>query len=227
MDAQRLATIAAALGSETRAAIVCALLSGGAHSGRELARHLSLAPSTVSEHLARLADAGLVVIEAQGRHRYARLADEDVAAVVEGLLATAPDVPPVPRPRVPHALAFARSCYDHIAGRLGVALCDALVERGAVAVSDGAPTLTASGRAWLADLGVEPRRSGRPLVRWCLDWSERRHRLAGALGAALLDSFLQRRWLAAAPGTRRALRVTRAGREALREHFALPTGTLS
>lgn len=227
MDAQRLAEIAAALGSETRAEIVCALLSGGAHTGRELARHLSLAPSTVSEHLARLVDAGLVVVEAQGRHRYARLAGEDVARLVEGLLASPPPVPPAPRPRVPHGLGFARSCYDHLAGRLGVALCDALVQRGVVTDHDGTPTLTASGRAWLAGLGVVPSPSrGRPVVRWCLDWSERRHHLAGGLGAALLSGFLERRWLAAPAGARRELRLTRAGRAALRDHFDLPIGQL-
>lgn len=201
MDADNLATVAAALASDTRAAIVCALMAGTAHTTGELARHTGVAPSTASEHVGRLLDAGLVVVEAQGRHRYVRLAGPEVARLVEAM-AEAPG--PAALPRVPAALAFARSCYDHLAGELGVRLCARL--------TGGTPSLTSDGVAALAVLGVAD--DGLP-VRTCLDWSQRRPHVGGPLGARLLAAFLDRGWLTRHPTRRRELRLSARGRDAL------------
>jgi DNA-binding transcriptional ArsR family regulator len=216
--AGRISEVAAALASPARAEMVCLLLGGTAHTGRELARHAGIAPSTASEHLGRLLDAGLVAVEVQGRHRYYRLADREVAALLEALLAVAPR--PMPLPTLPTGLAFARSCYDHLAGRLGVALYDRLVELDAI--GPGAATLTPSGRELLARLGVpDTSERTRPLVRPCLDWSQRRHHLAGAVAARLLQSMLDRRWLLRHATRPRELRLTRTGRDGLRTHLEI------
>jgi DNA-binding transcriptional ArsR family regulator len=219
-DAHRVSEVAAALASPARAAIACQLLSGTAHTGRELARHAGVAPSTASEHLGRLLDAGLLAVEAQGRHRYYRLADRGVAALLETMLAALPQPPdlgPPPGPRLPAGLAFARSCYDHLAGRLGVAVHDRLVELDAVRLGPAGVVLTEGGVELLGGLGVVvvPER-GRPTARQCLDWSQRRHHLAGTAGARLLDALLGRGWLHRGAARPRELRLSRAGREGLR-----------
>lgn len=216
--AGRISEVAAALASPARAEMVCLLLGGTAHTGRELARHAGIAPSTASEHLGRLLDAGVVAVEVQGRHRYFRLAGREVAALVEALLVVAPR--PMPLPTLPTGLAFARSCYDHLAGRLGVALHDRLVELDAVHPDAGA--VTGSGRELLAGLGVPAgAERSRPLVRPCLDWSQRRHHLAGTVAARLLQNLLDRRWLVRHATRPRELRLTRTGRDGLRTHLEI------
>jgi DNA-binding transcriptional ArsR family regulator len=205
MDARSVATVAAALASDTRATIVCALMGGTAHTTTELARHTGVAPSTASEHVGRLVDAGLVIVHAQGRHRYVRLAGPAVAGVVEAL-ASVP-LPPAgraPLPRVPAGLAFARSCYDHLAGELGVGLCDRL--------TGGGDRVTPDGAAVLARLGVDD--DGHP-VRTCLDWSQRRPHLGGPLGRTLLARLLEDRWFTRHPTRPRELRLTARGRAGL------------
>ncbi|MCO1653506.1 ArsR/SmtB family transcription factor [Pseudonocardia humida] len=224
-DAHRLSEVAAALAAPTRAAMACLLLAGTAHTGRELARHVGVAPSTASEHLAHLLDAGLLAVEVQGRHRYYRLADAEVAALLERMLTALPEPPSVaelPGPRLPAGMAFARSCYDHLAGRLGVALHDRLVELDAIRVGPDATTLTEGGVAVLADMGVTAARERtRPLVRPCLDWSQRRHHLAGTVGARLLTTLLERRWLLRNTTRPRELRLSRTGRDGLRAHLGI------
>jgi DNA-binding transcriptional ArsR family regulator len=218
VDAPHLAAVGTALGSPARAGIVGALMGGTAHTARELADHVQVTPPTASEHLGRLLDAGVVVVEAQGRHRYYRLAGPEVAHAIEALLVAVP--PPPERPRVPAAMAFARSCYDHLAGELGVRLCDRLVAETGDEVD-----LTPEGRDLLAGWGVDlaDRRNGsrdhRPLVRTCLDWTQRRHHLAGAAGAGMLATFLDRGWLRRHPARRRELHLTAAGRTALAAHL--------
>jgi DNA-binding transcriptional ArsR family regulator len=224
-DTQRLSEVAAALAAPARAAMACLLLSGTAHTGRELARHVGVAPSTASEHLSQLLDAGLLAVEVQGRHRYYRLADAEVAALLERMLTALPEPPTtsaLPGPRLPAGLAFARSCYDHLAGRLGVALHDRLVELDAVRVGPDTTTLTEGGVAVLSDIGVSVvRERSRPLVRQCLDWSQRRHHLAGTVGAALLDTMIESRWLQRSTVRPRELRLSRAGRDGLRAHLGI------
>lgn len=229
-SATTMASVAALVGDPTRAEMLALLLDGRAHTVGELARHAGVAVSTASEHLGRLLDGGLVVVEPQGRHRYHRLAGPGVATVLEQLhaLAAQPAVPV----RAPAALAYARTCYDHLAGTVAVALYDRLVASGALRLGDAGPELAPAGAAVLARLGVDAGvvaapgpRGRRPLTRACLDWTERRPHLAGALGAALLDSLMAARWVVRQPSSR-AVHVTEAGRaglaEALGDEFRAP-----
>ncbi|MEU9739345.1 winged helix-turn-helix domain-containing protein [Micromonospora chersina] len=230
-DGQALAGLAALLADPTRAGFCLALLDGRAWTAGELARSAGVAPSTASDHLTRLIRGGLLTEERQGRHRYVRLADPSVAQLVEDLAGRAPA--PATPPRTLRAasaqasLAYARTCYDHLAGRLGVLVHDALLARGVLDRSGGL-AVTPAGVAWLTDLGVpvEPLRAARrPLVRDCLDWTERRPHLAGAVGAALCRRFLDLGWTAR--GTGRAVRVTPAGRPALAAALALDPADLA
>lgn len=215
-----LAETAALFADRTRAAFCQALLDGRAWTAGELARHAGVSASTASEHLSRLVAGGLLTQERQGRHRYVRLAGPEAAALTEALSAYAPGTP---RPRNLRASvrqdaeARARTCYDHLAGRLGVAVADAMTARGLV-TTDSGPAVTPAGRAWLADTldCHRPPGTGRPLVRTCLDWTERRPHLAGALGAALCTTALDRGWIRGI-GSGRAVKVTPAGATAFRE----------
>jgi len=236
--------IAGLLADQTRATFCFALLDGRAWTAGELARHAGVSPSTASEHLSRLVGGGLVVEERQGRHRYVRLAGPDAAALIEGLASYDPVGPASagsPSPirtspirtspiRTSHtgtstnlresarasAEARARTCYDHLAGQLGVAVADAIVGRGFVA-DDAGLAVTGVGLAWLAGLGVElpTSKRSRPMVLGCLDWTERRVHLAGALGAALCARAFDQRWVRRI-GSGRALSVTPDGKRAFR-----------
>jgi DNA-binding transcriptional ArsR family regulator len=215
-----LADITAVLADRTRARILEELLGGVPLTAGSLAVRASVAASTVTGHLARLEDAGLVSSERVGRAREVRLAGPRVANALEALAGLA-DEPPRPVGlravnRQAH-LRHARSCYDHLAGRLGVALFDALVARGALARRDGALQLGDETR--FVDFGVDlamARAGRRTLVRGCRDWTERREHLAGAAGAATLDALLDQGWLRRA-GDSRALRLTASGEQALAE----------
>ncbi|MBK5223499.1 MAG: winged helix-turn-helix transcriptional regulator [Acidimicrobiia bacterium] len=222
VDAHRLATIGSVLGSESRAAIVCALMSGTAHTGTELARHVGITPSTASEHLGVLVDAGLVIVEAQGRHRYFALASPATAEVLEQLMDLPVGLGGPAMPKLPAGMSFARSCYDHLAGEVAVQVFHRLVERGHLGTCDGTVTVTSAGHEWFDGLGIGHRpTSGRPAARSCLDWSQRRPHLGGVTGAALLDHMLQHRWFLRRGATRRALELTATGRHALVTHLDL------
>ncbi|MFF9071780.1 ArsR/SmtB family transcription factor [Streptomyces sp. NPDC014735] len=229
--APRLAALAALLADETRATFCLALLDGRAWTAGELARHASVAPSTASEHLGRLVAGGLLAEERQGRHRYVRLADERAAHLVEDLAArVAPDAA-ADRPRAlsaagaGSALARGRTCYDHLAGRIGIAIADAMTARGLLVQETGF-ALTADGVAWFASLGIALESgSRRPLVRSCLDWTERRPHLAGLAGAALCRHALGAGWCVRI-GSGRAVRATADGERALHEHLGIEPSIL-
>ena len=214
-----LAETAALLADKTRATFCLALLDGRAWTAIELARHAGVSASTASEHLSRLVEGGLLAEERQGRHRYLRVAGPEVAVLIEDLAAFA-DQPSRPRNLRDSvrmsAEARARTCYDHLAGHLGVAVSDALVERGLVA-NDAGLALTEEGRRRLAESGVRipERRGSRPMVRGCLDWTERRTHLGGVLGAELCRTSLEQHWVERI-GSGRALRVTPEGVAAYR-----------
>ncbi|MFJ9414632.1 ArsR/SmtB family transcription factor [Streptomyces sp. NPDC101227] len=218
-----LARLAALLADRTRAAFCLALLDGRAWTAGELAAYAQVAPSTASEHLTRLTEGGLLAEWHQGRHRYVRLASPRVAELLESLVAHLD--PPTTPPRglraasASAALARGRTCYDHLAGRLGVAITDAMTGRGLVD-QDGGFALTDAGREWFADgLGIEAAalRSGRrPQARGCLDWTERRPHLAGTAGARLCDRLLERHWVRRI-GSGRAVRLTPDGARALHD----------
>ncbi|MFD4230628.1 ArsR/SmtB family transcription factor [Streptomyces sp. NPDC058545] len=219
--APRLAALAALLADETRASFCLALLDGRAWTAGELARYASVAPSTASEHLGKLIAGGLLTEERQGRHRYVRLADERTAHLVEDLAArVAPgdgDRPQTLRAAsTSSALARGRTCYDHLAGRIGIAIADAMTARGLLRQDTGF-ALTDTGLGWFAELGIGlDTGTRRPLVRSCLDWTERRPHLAGAAGAALCRHALDAGWCVRI-GSGRAVKATGDGERALHE----------
>lgn len=222
-DARRLARWGGVLHSEARASLLTALMSGTAHTNAELARHLGLAPSSVSEHVGVLLDAGLVTIEAQGRHRYVRLADGEVADLLERLSNRELGAAPLPLPKVAPDLAFARSCYGHLAGELAVDLFDGLARDAWIEEADGQWHLTARGHTGFEALDVRPRRGPTAPVRACLDWSHRRHHLAGRFGDALLARALDAGWLRRHPQRPRVIRLTESGRSELPRHLPIAT----
>ncbi|AGZ43075.1 transcription regulator ArsR [Actinoplanes friuliensis DSM 7358] len=216
MTAPALARLATLLADTTRASFCLALLDGRAWTAGELAGHAGVAPATATEHLHKLVAAGLLTEHRQGRHRYVRLADERVAHLIEDLAAHLSPPPAPPRTlraaTVSAALARGRTCYDHLAGRLGVAVTDAL-DRGGLLSRTAGFTLTPAGVTWFEAFGpLGPSR--RPAARGCLDWTERREHLAGAAGALLCRHFLDQGWVTRI-GTGRAIRVTPPGTEAL------------
>lgn len=216
--AARLAAFAAALADETRASICMTLLEGRAWTAGELARITGVAPSTVSGHLTRLLDAGICVTERQGRHSYVRIADAATARLLDELASYAvPDrdaAHAVPVVGAPDPLARARTCYDHFAGRLGMAVTDAMERRGLLR-TDGVFELTEAGRLWCAGAGVGLGAAGRRRpASSCLDWTERRRHLGGLAGARLCARALAEGWVVRPPGGGRALEVTAAGERA-------------
>ncbi|MFE2446872.1 ArsR/SmtB family transcription factor [Streptomyces sp. NPDC021218] len=238
-----IARAAAAIADPSRARVLQALLEGRALPASVLATEAGVSASTVSGHLAKLLEAGVVRVEPHGRHRYYRLTGPAVGEALEALARIAPPLPvtSLRQSTHAHALRRARTCYDHVAGALGVALMAALLERGVLEGGDGrfhpeaaesdrlsAPgndttyRLTDPGRAELAALGVDadglPAR--RPLIRYCVDWTEQRHHLAGALGAALTDRLFALDWIRRG-SRRRVIHLTDAGRTGLERTFGV------
>ncbi|MFH8563535.1 ArsR/SmtB family transcription factor [Streptomyces sp. NPDC017988] len=224
-NASALASLAGLLADETRAACLLALLDGRAWTAGELARHAGVAASTASEHLGKLVTGGLLAEERQGRHRYVRLADAGVAQLVEDLAAHAvPGATAKPgtlrESGASSAMARGRTCYDHLAGRLGITITGAMTARGLLRQDTGF-ALTDQGVAWFGELGIELTRGGRrPLARACLDWTERRPHLAGVAGAALCGHALDSGWCVRI-GSQRAVRVTPAGARAFGAHLGI------
>lgn len=237
------------IGHPARSAMLLALLDGRALPMSMLAGEAGVAASTASAHLSRLVEGGLLRVSRQGRHRYYSLASPEVAQAMEALARIGP-----PRPvrslragTRANALRAARTCYDHIAGHLGVALMSSLLDQGAIAGGDGrhdparsggdrlsAPghdltyVLTPAGRELLRRLGAELPGQRRQEVGYCVDWTEQRHHLSGAAGAALLTRLEELGWIRrGARGVRRALTVTETGRKGFAEHFAIDTDGLA
>jgi DNA-binding transcriptional ArsR family regulator len=221
-DAVTLARWGAVLHSEARTALLTALMSGTAHTHTELANFVRLAPSSVSEHVGVLLDAGLIVTEAQGRHRYVRLAGGDIADLLERLanrdLGAGAQVP---LPKVAADLSFARSCYGHLAGELAVRLYDGFLQDAWTEEADGNVRVTPHGIARLSALDVRPDRGRTLAVRACLDWSHRRHHLAGRLGDTLLTRGLDAGWFRRHARRPRVIELTACGRSDLPRLFPI------
>ncbi len=220
MDAN-IATPAALIGDPTRAAMLQALQDGRAQPASALAWAAGVTAQSASNHLAKLVEGGLLTVEREGRHRYYRLASAEVAHVLEALSVVAAPVRSLETPRSPKARALrdARCCYGHLAGRLGVRVCEALVAHDLLRPADDKLyDVTPEGRVWFEDLGVSVSslRSSRGVARQCLDWTERRHHLAGPLGVRLLEAMTARGWLAL-EARGRAVRLTPDGARALRD----------
>lgn len=225
----RLAEIGTLVGEPTRAAMLEALMDGRALTASELARAAGVTAQTASGHLAQLSTAGLLAVEKQGRHRYHRLAGSEVARLLESLMEwTAGAEPKKPRaiatgPR-DAAMRRARTCYDHLAGQLGVAISDALIARNIVIFSDEGGLLSPDGAEALREMGLRlpaTRLKGtRPLCRPCLDWSERRPHIAGVLGATIASHAFEAGWIRRLDGSR-AVTVTRTGEAELKRVFGV------
>lgn len=224
-----LSRIGALLADPARAAMLWALMDGSARPAGELARIAGLSPSAGSAHLARLTDGGLLVPDVRGRHRYYRIASSEVAASIEALAnlaqAAATARPPEasrPARTVPHALRHARTCYDHMAGELAVQLYERMLDAGWLSAGAREVEVTPAGAVqfarWQIDLGRERQRRRR-FACTCLDWSERRAHLAGALGAALLDAFRAQHWIS--PPASRACCASRR-KDGVSSHACLP-----
>jgi DNA-binding transcriptional ArsR family regulator len=220
-----IARVASLIGDPARANMLTALLGGGALTASELALEAGITKQTASSHLAKLSAADLIAAEAQGRHRYFRLADREVGRALESLMSVAARQTLArkrPGPKEP-AMRQARACYDHLAGHLGVALYDGIVANAWIEEGAEGPSVTRKGIKTLGALGIDVPSlvaSKRPLCRTCLDWSERRHHLAGGLGAAILTCVYETGW-AKRDRTTRAVHFSPAGEAAFRRAFRL------
>jgi DNA-binding transcriptional ArsR family regulator len=218
--------VAALVGDTARATMLAALMGGQALTASELAYCARVSRSTASEHLGKLAAARLLTVTSRRRNRYYRIASPLVARMLESIKAVAAIETPAryqPRSAQDDALRFARTCYDHLAGRLGVALADALVARRYLVLSEEGGALTRAGERALVKFGVDlsPKHAGRRIFcRACLDWSERRYHIAGLVGAEICRRSLQLGWLKRARESR-AMHLTPAGRRGLRETFGV------
>jgi DNA-binding transcriptional ArsR family regulator len=219
-----LSDVASLFSDPGRSAMLAALIDGRAMPAGQLAMIANVAPPTASSHLAKLVEGHVLAVEQQGRHRYYRLANSDVAHAIEALLAIAPRADVVtPRRaagRAPDAtLTYARTCYSHLAGRLAVDIAEELQVRGLLLKRENWFAVTQRGRDWFGQLGIEI--TARQLqelrfARCCLDWTERRHHIAGSLGSAMLVRFRELKWVAPIRDSR-AVRVTLDGQRRLWE----------
>jgi DNA-binding transcriptional ArsR family regulator len=226
------AAIANLLGEPSRAAMLLSLMTGRALPAGELAIAANISPQTASGHLGRLVEGGLLAVETQGRHRYYRLAGTDVADALESLMVLAPSSRGMRRknaePPTEGTLAYARTCYAHLAGWLGVRMTEALEQKGLLLPAQGkAFAISDAGSAWFQKLGIAvpaAREGAKPEVaRRCLDWTERRPHLSGTLGAALARRLVELRWIAPVRNSR-AVRVTVEGKQQLWKLLRLPVG---
>jgi DNA-binding transcriptional ArsR family regulator len=224
-NAPQMAEVAALVGDPARANILCALLGGRALTATELAFAAGVSPQTASGHLGKLLAGRLLVLMKQGRHRYYRLAGPHVGQMLEGIMNVALTGPPryQPKSKPDEVMRRARTCYDHIAGILGVELAARLTEREFVVLGDEAGEVTPAGVDFLSKLGVDlsgARAQRRVFCRPCVDWTERRSHIGGAVGAALATRCFELKWIERVRDTR-ALNITPTGRRGLLETFGL------
>lgn len=223
IEGPNITRIAALLGDNARASVLSALMADRALTATELADIAGVTKQTISSHLGKLLDAGLLSVDQQGRHRYFRLAGREIAQLLESMMGLALRAgPPLPHtgPR-DLALRRARVCYDHLAGELGVLAYEGLLRRELLQQLDAGPALTNSGRQWFRQIGIDPdalAMQRRSFCRACLDWSERRHHLAGALGAALFVRIQELGWAKCA-GDSRVVAFTAAGERSFHAWF--------
>jgi DNA-binding transcriptional ArsR family regulator len=224
-NAPHLAEVAALVGDPARANILCALLGGRALTATELAFVAGVSPQTTSGHLAKLLTGRLIVLMKQGRHRYYQLAGPHVAQMLESVMNVALTGPPrfQPKSRLDETMRNARTCYDHIAGVLGVGLATRLTEREFVVLGEDAGEVTSTGAEFLSNFGIDlsnARTKRRIFCRPCIDWTERRSHIGGAIGAALANRCFELKWIERVRDSR-ALTITPAGRRGLMQVFSL------
>ena len=217
-----ISSLAALISEPARGRILTALLGGRALPATELAQRAGITCQTASSHLAKLAEGRLLQVMPQGRHRYYRIANARVAELLESMARFAP-VKESCRPESKSPIQIARTCYNHLAGSFAVRITDALVYRALLRAVGRDYQLTRKGAQWFSELGIEIgalRKSGRVFARQCLDWSERRNHLAGALGSALAEHLFERGWIEHVRESR-AVRITEHGRRELKRRLGL------
>lgn len=221
-----LAETGALIGEPARTAMLVMLMDGRALTAGELARASGVTPATASGHLARLVDGGLLAVAAQGRHRYFRLASPAVARMIESMMGVAGVVDAARRCRpvrtgpADQAMRRARRCYDHLAGDVAVQIADFLAVSGYLEWTSEAAEITSTGAGFLERLGVDLAHRQRAFCRPCMDWSERRPHVAGAVGRSLFQLFLERHWIRPAPAGR-TVTITATGARAFAQHFGI------
>jgi len=211
------------IGNPVRANMLWTLLDGRAYTASELAAAVDTSAPNCSIHLSKLVKADLLKVEAQGRHRYYTFSRPEVAYAIEALAAAVPKRNLSPLEKEDTPIRICRTCYDHLAGRIGVQLSEGLVRQKLLVQTDRSFSITDEGNRWFRDHGIDPaeiQQQRRNFARTCLDWSERRPHLAGSLGAALLQMMLDEQWLRRLPNTR-AVMVTPKGRKALTSELKL------
>ncbi len=218
-----IAEVVSLMGESSRAAILTSLMDGRFHTAGELAHMAAIKPQTASFHLAKLVEGGCVIVEKHGRFRYYQLANQEIANFLETLLSVAPPpkVNSLMQSSQLKAIRNARTCYDHLAGSLGVGLTESMVEAGYLEKEEKEFKVTSKGEQFFADLGIDiaaVRKKRRSFSRACLDWSERHHHLAGALGEELATRLFELEWIIRLPKTR-AVKITEKGRLGFREYF--------
>ncbi|WP_425590375.1 ArsR/SmtB family transcription factor [Fictibacillus enclensis] len=219
------AEIASIVSESSRAAMLTALMDGRFHTASELAYRAGIKPQTASFHLSKMQEAGVIALEKQGRHRYYGILNEEVAKVMESLLFIAPPVKikSLKQSSQDKAIRYARTCYDHLAGNVGVQLTDALLKAGFLEEEKENFIVPEEGVRFFGEMGIDLeriRKKRRSFSFRCLDWSERRHHLAGSLGNALLERFLQLGWMQRVPQNR-AVKITEAGITGLKRTFGI------
>lgn len=220
METTDLENMAALIGEPVRARMLWALLDGRAYTATELSLFADTSPQNASMHLARLVQASLLKVNAQGRHRYYSFARDEVAYAIEALAnLVPPQAPEKPLPEKASPIKHCRTCYDHLAGKAGVMITDNLLQKGYLHEQDNAFTVPPAGQQWFAGLHIDIaalQKKRRVLARPCLDWSERRYHLAGTLGAALLNKMLEADWVRSTQHSR-AVVITATGQQQLYE----------
>lgn len=220
-----MAGVAALLGETSRATILASLMDGRLHTASELAYMAAIKPQTASFHLAKLVEGKLVSVEKQGRHRYFQLANEEIAQFIESFLAISPlpEVRSLKQSSQVKLLQEARTCYDHLAGKLGVALTDSMLDAGYLKKEAKTFVVTIKGEQFFTDFGIDLnalQKKRRSFSNVCLDWSERRHHLAGALGNELFTHFLNLGWITRVPSIR-AIKITDTGKAGFNHVFQI------
>ncbi|WP_320242939.1 ArsR/SmtB family transcription factor [Tenacibaculum sp. 1B UA] len=217
--------IAAILGDKSRAIILCNLLDGRAYTATELAASANISLQSASNHLKKLVSVNILSVEKQGRHRYFKFANEEVAWVIESmasLISIDKDYKKIKAPKLSD-FTYARTCYDHLAGSLGVKITMSLLDNEIIKISGKDYIVTKSGKEWFDEIGVDIhaiQHKKRSFAHQCLDWSERKHHIAGALGASLLEIMVKKDWLRKKPNSREVI-ITSIGRIELKNRLNL------
>jgi len=216
---------ASLIGDPTRASILWTLLDGRAFTATELAVAVNTSPQNISMHLGKLLDADLLCVEKQGRHKYYRFSNKEVAYALEGMANLVPKIKNSSNNKTEQypPMKFCRTCYDHLAGKIGVALADSLLEQKIIVQANNVFEISSEGEKWFSDFGVnleEAQKQKRIFLKPCLDWSERRNHIAGSVGALLMNRMLEQDWIRRTSNSR-AIIITGKGEKELLKYFKI------